>query len=200
MRCLLSIGEAARLLGVCANTLRLWEKRGKLAPFCRTMGGHRRYDQDELRALRSDGTSAGTGLTVAYARVSSHDQKDDLARQAERLRRECLIRGYGEVEVITDLGSGLNFAKRGLRRLLGLLLRRQAVRLVVTHKDRLLRFGSELVFEICRAFRIEVVVVEAVQADAMSTLAADVIELMTVFAARMHGARSHRNRRVACAQ
>lgn len=137
-----------------------------------------------------------SGKTIAYARVSSHDQKQDLERQCARLQDECDRRGYDNTEVIADLGSGLNFAKRGLRRLIGLICRRQIKRLVIMHKDRLLRFGAELVFELCRHAGIEVVIVEPVSQDSTSTLAADVIELMTVFSARMYGARSHKNRQV----
>jgi predicted site-specific integrase-resolvase len=142
-----------------------------------------------------DGTSdTPSDHTVAYARVSGHGQKPDLERQIERLKRECKDRHYTNLEVIADLGSGLNFAKRGLRRLIGLILRRQIKTLVVMHKDRLLRFGAELIFEMCRIHNIKVVVIEDATSDVMSTLAADVIELMTVFSARMHGARSHKNK------
>ena len=197
MRCLLSIGEAARAMGVCVNTIRNWDREGRLKPHCRTPGGHRRYATDSLRALRGEAAvpiDLPEGVTVAYARVSSHDQKSDLERQSDRLRRECAERGYTAVEVIEDMGSGLNFTKRGLRRLLGLIFRRQISRLVVMHKDRLLRFGAELIFEMCKVFGIEVVIVQPSPTDVMSTLAADVIELMTVFSARMYGARSHKNR------
>ena len=192
MRTLLSIGEAAAKLGVCVGTLRGWERSGKLLPRLRTVGGHRRYDEDDLPGRKK--TDCICDLTVAYARVSSHDQRADLTRQCDRLRHECAERGYANVEVISDLGSGLNFAKRGLRRLLGLICRRQIGRLVVMHKDRLLRFGSDLVFEMCGCFGIDVVVVSPSSGDAASTLAADVMELMAVFSARLHGARSHKNR------
>ena len=120
-------------------------------------------------------------VTVCYARVSSHDQKADLERQAQRLRRWCAAEGLGDVEVISDLGSGLNYRKKGLRRLLRMIALGQLGRLVVIHKDRLLRFGSELLFELCRQ------------------LSADVIELMTVFSARLYGSRSHRNRQSSAA-
>jgi predicted site-specific integrase-resolvase len=171
--------------------MRNWERQNLLRPFCRTRGGHRRYDVNDLSADKAEDAQAG-GRTIAYARVSSHDQKQDLERQCDRLRRECGQRCFGEV----DLGSGLNFGKRGLRRLIGLICRRQIKRLVVMHKDRLLRFGAELVFDLCRHSGIEVVVIEPSDKDFTATLAADVIELMTVFSARMYGARSHKNRKV----
>jgi predicted site-specific integrase-resolvase len=190
----MSIGEAATLLGVCVGTLRNWEAKNLLKPTCRTLGGHRRYDVNDLP---TDGMAKdpAAGKTIAYARVSSHDQKQDPERQSNRLQHECRERGFEDVEVIADLGSGLNFNKRGLRRLLGLICRRQIRRLVIMHKDRLLRFGAELVFDLCRHSGIEVVIVEQADTDFTATLASDVIELMTVFSARMYGARSHKNRK-----
>ena len=127
MSILLSIGEVSRLLGVCVNTIRNWEVIGKLLPTCRTLGGHRRYRLDKIQNLRGEGET-NPGLTVAYARVSSHDQSADLERQKERLLNECKQRGYDNVELIADLGSGLNFAKKGLRRLLRLIMTQQVQR------------------------------------------------------------------------
>ena len=193
----ISIGIAAVMLGVSAVTLRRWDKSGSFRPRFRTVGGHRRYDLHDIARLRGegDGKVETTDLTVCYARVSCHDQKDDLQRQADKLSAYCQAKGWSRVEVITDLGSGLNYGKRGLRRLIGLICTRRISRLVVTHKDRLLRFGSELVFELCRAFGIEVVMTEAtLNEDVNSRLVTDVIELMTVFSARLYGARSHRKK------
>lgn len=86
--------------------------------------------------------------TIAYARVSSHDQKDDLIRQVQVLELYCAKAGFN-YEVIQDLGNGMNYYKKGLTRLLNLILDGQVKRLILTHKDRLLRFGAELVFAIC---------------------------------------------------
>lgn len=94
---------------------------------------------------------------MAYARVSSHDQKDDLERQKQVLELYCARQGW-TFEVIADLGSGMNYHKKGLKKLLEAILDEQVGRLVITHKDRLLRFGAELVFAICEAKHVEVVI------------------------------------------
>ena len=91
--------------------------------------------------------------TVGYARVASHDQKHDLVRQQELLEAFCAAKGWRH-EVIADLGSGLNVRKKGLNRLLELVLHKRMRRLVLTHKDRLLRFGSELIFALCERAKI----------------------------------------------
>jgi putative resolvase len=135
-------------------------------------------------------------LTIAYARVSSHDQKEDLKRQAQLLSSYCLSHGWNH-EVIQDLGSGMNYYKKGLKRLLDLILEKKIHRLVLTHKDRLLRFGAELIFALCQARQVEVVIIN--QGDDVSfeeELAKDVLEIITVFSARLYGARSHKNKKL----
>ena len=190
---MIGIGSAAALLGVAVVTLRRWGKLGILIPHHRTPGGHRRYDDADVLALSGEMPEAPLDElpTIAYARVSGHSQKGDLERQKERLVEACGERGWPNVEVIADLGSGLNFSKKGLLRLLHLICRRGMKRLVVTHKDRLLRFGASLLFQICGWFGIDVVVLDDAAETNEERLAADVIELLTVFAARIHGRRSH---------
>jgi len=186
---LLSIGEAAAVKGVSIDTLRRWEKEGKVQSV-RTSGGHRRYDIDMLIDFKE------TRQTVAYARVSSHDQKADLERQALVLEAYCLHHGYN-FEIIKDLGSGLNYKKKGLQRLLQLIVSEQLDRLVITNKDRLLRFGSELVFSLCEYFGVEVVVLNRKEdASYEEDLAKDVLEIITVFSARLYGSRSRRNQKL----
>ena len=134
--------------------------------------------------------------TVCYARVSSHDQKADLDRQHEMLETYCAAKGW-RTEVIRDLGSGMNYRKQGLQHLLTLILRRQMRRLVLTHKDRLLRFGAELVFALCEIQGIEIVIIHTGdQPTFEEELAQDVLEIITVFSARLYGGRSKKHRKM----
>jgi predicted site-specific integrase-resolvase len=190
-----SIGRAAIMLGVSISTLRRWHAEGRLIPAFRSLGGHRRYAMDQLLALIKPDLVDTPRITLAYARVSSHDQKADLDRQANRLTRHCAAYQDGPVQVIRDLGSGLNYTKPGFRQLLKLILSRRIRRLVLIQKDRLLRFGAEIIFSLCRHCQVEVVILDQVEAGFEQTLAQDVIELMTVFSARLYGSRSHKNRR-----
>lgn len=153
---LVAISEAARILGVSITTLRRWEAEGKLIPE-HTAGNHRRYDLAKIKPelLRAANNEKHT---IAYARVSSHDQKSDLERQKQVLELYCAQHGW-KFEMITDLGSGMNYYKKGLKRLLNEILTDQIGRLIITHKDRLLRFGAELVFAICEAKNVEVVII-----------------------------------------
>jgi putative resolvase len=196
---LLSIGEAAERLDVAVGTLRRWHRQGRLAPVGRTIGGHRRYQADLLKAFLGVEPS-GTGKTVCYARVSSHDQAEQLETQAARLEKHCISAGYSNIEIVTDLGSGLNNRKKGLQRLLSDILRGRVARLVLVTKDRLLRFGSELLFRICEFFRIEVVVLDAVaDVPREQQLTEDLVEILTVFSSRLYGSPSRKNLRTVAA-
>lgn len=190
----LSINQAATLLGVSPQTLRRWEKSGKLVPTLRTRGNQRRYDPAGFFQARSSRVSQRP--TIAYARVSSHDQKEDLQRQREMLEMYCASQGWS-FEVIADLGSGMNYQKKGLKKLLEMILDGECGRLVLTHKDRLLRFGAELIFSLCEARGIEVVLIN--QGDEPTfeeELAKDVLEIITVFSSRLYGARSHKSKKL----
>jgi predicted site-specific integrase-resolvase len=188
----IKIGEAARLLGVSVQTLRRWEESGYLVPSRKSKGKTRYYDFDRLLGKEK----IEPDLTVAYARVSSHDQKDDLKRQAEVLSAYCMRQGWN-FQIIQDLGSGMNYQKKGLKTLIRLILEKKICRLVLTHKDRLLRFGAELIFALCEAKQIEILLIN--KGDEISfeeELAQDVLEIITVFSARLYGSRSKKNKKL----
>lgn len=192
-----SIGHAAKTLGVSISTLRRWDKNGRLAAE-RTPSGRRMYSIPAISSFNPlTKTHDAVDLpTIAYARVSSHDQRADLERQVKVLEMFCASHGW-KYRVIQDLGSGMNYSKRGLRELLNLISEKSIGRLVITHKDRLLRFGSELVFSMCEMANIEVVIVNSGEESSFEEeLASDVLEIITVFSARMYGARSHKNKKL----
>jgi putative resolvase len=198
MNKLLAIGQASKLLGVTIQTLRNWDKQGLLKPDELTRGGERRYKLESLRNINKNIVFNTDNLkTIAYARVSSHDQKDDLVRQVQVLELYCAKAGF-KYEVIQDLGSGMNYYKKGLTKLLNLILDGQVKRLVLTHKDRLLRFGAELVFAICEAKSVEVIIINKGDENVKfeEELAKDVLEIITVFSARLYGSRSKKNKKL----
>ena len=192
---LLSIKQAANQLGVSVSTLRRWDETGVLVAQ-RTPKGHRRYDLSKINPNLTRNKVEQQRKTIAYARVSSHEQKPDLQRQIERLKLYCSSQGWS-FEVISDLGSGMNYHKKGLKRLLDDILDNKIDRLVLTHKDRLLRFGAELVFALCEARQVEVVIIN--QGENLSfeeELAQDVLEIITVFSARLYGSHSKKNKKL----
>ena len=186
-------------LGVTPTTLREWDRKGILKPDFRTDGGDRRYSMETLQSLRVGHiVRRDTLRTIAYARVSSRDQKGDLSRQVAVLEAFCAQRGF-VYEVIQDIGSGMNYYKKGLTNLINLILEGQVGRLVLTHKDRLLRFGAELVFSICEAKGVEVIIINKGEENVRfeeEELARDVLEIITVFSARLYGSRSGKSKKM----
>ena len=188
----IKIGETAKILGVSIQTLRRWEESGYLVPDRKSKGSTRYYNIDKL----TDKKILESSLTIGYARVSSHDQKKDLERQAGALAAYYSSQGWN-FEIIQDLGSGMNYHKKGLKTLLNAILEKKMSRLVLTHKDRLLRFGAELIFALCEAKQIEIVIIN--KGDEVSfeeELAQDVLEIITVFSARLYGSRSRKNKKL----
>ena len=184
----LSIGKTAKFLSVSTVTLRRWEKSGKISSF-RTLGNHRRFQESEIIKINNK-----EKLHIGYARVSSHDQKADLIRQSDVLKNAIT---QNNKMIITDIGSGLNFKKKGLNQLIKLVISGCVSCLYLTHKERLMRFGSELFFNICSYFGTKIIILNAVENKSFeSTLAEDVIELMTVFSAKLYGKRSHKNKKI----
>lgn len=187
------IGPASKLLGVSTSTLRRWEREGKIVPE-RTVGSHRLYRLSQFKM--SSKLQARERKTIAYARVSSYDQKADLDRQKKVLEMYCAAQGW-KFELLTDLGSGMNYYKKGLKKLLNAILDGNVGRLVLTHKDRLLRFGAELVFALCEAREVEVVIINSgAEIKSEEELAKDVLEIITVFSARLYGSRSRKNQKL----
>ena len=193
----ISVGQAAQVIGVSISTLRRWEDEESFKPDFRTKGGHRRYDLSRIeQEFLNKNKSNDQRKVVAYARVSSHDQKADLTRQEQRLEKVCIENKYN-FEVISDLGSGINYNKKGLNKLINMICNRQLSKLILTHKDRLLRFGSPLLFKLCKFFGTEIGILGTEISDNFEqNLVADVIEVMTVFTASMHGKRSHKNKKL----
>lgn len=189
-----SIGKAAAEVGVHPGTLRRWERAGKIEVE-RTPTGFRRYDLAKLRGLAPH-KAPSMKSTLLYARVSSHDQKEDLVRQVALLESFAAADGW-TYEVMQDIGSGLNYHKKGLRLLIRRICSGEVGRLVLTHKDRLLRFGSEFVFSLCEHFGTEGIILNASEDPSFEEeLVSDVLEIITVFSARLYGSRSHRNKKM----
>lgn len=190
---LMSIAEACEFLGVCQDTLRRWERAGKITPL-RTEGGHRRYDSEELikfKAKKSDCKYA-----VAYCRVSTSEQKEDLQRQIDAVSNYCIARGY-QFKVISDIGSGLNYNKKGLNELIDLICSEEINRIVINYKDRLLRYGYEIIEHLCKIYGVEIEIVNLTEDKIYEEeLVEDVLSIITVFSSKLYGSRSHKAKKI----
>lgn len=135
-------------------------------------------------------------INVCYARVSSHDQKKDLEIQAKVLEKHCIDKNLKYI-TIKDLGSGLNFKKKGLNKFIEMIVSRKIDTIFLTHKDRLLRFGVDLVVKIGLLFGTKIIFLDDKKTNFDQELAKDVLEIITVFSAKLYGSRSHKNKQKA---
>lgn len=176
---------------ISRSTLRKWALEGKLS--CRQLpGGKRLYAQAEVKDLLGETQYGIKEERIIYARVSSTNQKEDLTRQISDLQRV-----YPDSRVISDIGSGLNYQRKGLQALLALVFDRAVQEVVVTHRDRLCRFGSDLIESIFKSHGVRLLVLH--QSERASNeeleLAEDLLAVVNVFVARNNGRRSANNRK-----
>ncbi len=193
----LSTGQAAKRLGVSIRTLYRWEAAGRLRPMTRLPSGQRRFSVREVDSLLRAKTGA-TERCAVYARVSSEKQAGagNLERQKERLVSAATAKGYGLACVVTEQASGLNENRRGLRRLFRLAAAGEIDVVLIEFKDRLARFGFAYLVEALQAHGVRVEVLEGpVAVDATQELVADMLAIVTCFAARLYGSRSQQFRR-----
>ncbi len=192
--------EAAQLMDVHPNTIRRWEAEGKLRCEWTPGGKERRIPESEIRRLFGS-SEKSVDAVVLYGRVSGHGQRDDLKTQVECLEAEYGPR-FGAVQTITDIGSGLNTRRRGLRKLLDMVRSRSVRAVAITYKDRLTRFGFEYLETFFRDYGVEILVLHSDEDQTPEEeLVADMVALVTSFAGRLYGRRSHKMKEiVACVQ
>ena len=188
-----SIGKAANILGVSIPTLRNWDKTGKLTPSFITSGGTRMYDLATLNLIKGKKSIVPDRYTLAYARVSTQSQKKELETQKELLTLYCSKQGY-RYKLLSDIGSDLNYTKAGLNELIELICSGQIERLVLVHKDRLLRFGSEIIFKLCNIHDVEVEIINiGDELHSIEESVKDILEIITAFSVKLYGKRSHKS-------
>lgn len=190
-----SIGKFAEKIGISVQTLRDWEKSGKLKPAYRSKGNHRYYSEEQLNDILQKRNS-NKRINVGYVRVSANHQKDDLKRQYD-LMELFLAKQGKEFKIIEDIGSGINYNKSGLKELLRLIATNQIDTIFVLHKDRLLRFGYELIEEFAKLHNTQIVIINKDEEKTdEEELVEDILNIIHVFSCKLNGKRSHINKRI----
>jgi len=172
--------EAAKILDVCPNSLRKWADNGEINCI-RTKSGQRRYDVESYIGKST------TSITICYCRVSSHKQRDDLERQIEFLRNQ-----YPNAEFVRDIGSGLNFKRKGLKTILERAMSGINITLVVAHRDRLARFGIDLIRQVIEQSGGKLVVLEETLLSPEQELIDELLNNIDALAERMPELRSYK--------
>lgn len=191
-----SIGEFSTLIGKTPQTLRDWHKKGTFLPHHITSGGTRYYSQEQLNHfLGIKSTSTQTKKVIGYCRVSSNKQKDDLERQIDNVKTYMIAKGY-QFEVITDIGSGINYNKKGLNRLIDMITNSEVEKVVVLYKDRLLRFGYELIENLCDKYGTIIEIIDNTEKSEEQELVEDLIQIVTVFSCRLQGKHANKAKKM----
>ena len=191
-----SIGEFAKEIGKTIQTLRNWDKKNILKPSHVTQGGTRYYSQEQLNhflGLKSE--KQINKKIIGYCRVSSHKQKDDLERQIENVKTYMYAKGY-QFEIITDIGSGINYNKKGLNQIIDMVTNSEVEKIVVLYKDRLIRFGYELIENLCNKFGTIIEIIDNTEKTEQQELVEDLVQIITVFSCKLQGKRANKARKL----
>ena len=148
-----SIGKFSKLIGKNQQTLRNWDKLNILKPHHITDSGYRYYSQEQVNHFFgfTNKQKEIVKKVVGYCRVSSNKQKDDLQRQIDNIKTYMTAKGYA-FDIISDIGSGINYNKKGVNQLIDMILNSEIEKIIILYKDRLLRFGYELIENLCNKF------------------------------------------------
>ncbi|KAB3537844.1 IS607 family transposase [Alkaliphilus pronyensis] len=187
-----TIHEFSKLIGRTTQTLRNWDKSGKLKPHHTGANGYRYYSNEQLKQVLNISDDKNRKV-IGYCRVYSNKQKDDLERQVESMQT-YLIGGGERFEIITDIGSGINYNKKGLKQLIQKITNNEVKKIVVLYKDRLLRFGFELVEYIAYLNNCEIEIIDSTEKTEQQELVEDLVQIITVFSCRLQGKRAKKAR------
>ena len=177
-----------QILGVTAQTLRNWDKEGKLKPSYVKSNGYRYYSEDSILSYTQERKTKKNLNVIGYARVSSKKQADDLDRQVNNLKT-YLDSKYTDYEIMTDIGSGINYTKPGLKKLIEKINRKEVDLIVVLYKDRLLRFGFELIEYFAELNNVKIEILDKIDKNQDQELVEDLVQIVTVFSCKIQGKR-----------
>jgi len=175
--------DACYILGVCRKTLQNWAKAGKI-DYILTKGGWRKYNIDSYL----DKNDINKKVKVCYCRVSTYEQKNDLETQANYLKNK-----YPTHEIIKDIGSGINFKRKGLLKIIDLAIKNKLEELIITYKDRLCRIGYEMLEYIMVTYsKTNIVIENKDEITYEQKVTEDLIEIITVYSSKLYGHRSYK--------
>jgi excisionase family DNA binding protein len=193
---LLKPREFCGIVGISYRTFKRWVSEGRIR-VVRTPTGRIRVPYSEVVEILGGKPGGGEVRAVIYARVGFSDQRSDLERQVDYLTQYCSSKGYRVVDILSDVASGLKTDRKGLLKLFDYIVNRGVDVVVVTYRDRLTRFGFEYLEYFFKQYGVRVEVAFGEESkDAYKELVEDLIEIVTSFAGKLYGMRSHKKKRL----
>ena len=183
--------DFAELLGVSVNTLQRWDREGILKSN-RTPTNRRYYTYDQYLQFKGINSKNDERQIVIYARVSTRNQKDDLHNQVAFLRQFCNAKGLIVDQCIEDYGSGLNYNRKKWNVLLEQVMEQKIKTIIITHKDRFIRFGYDWFENFCTKFNTNIIVVNNEELSPQEELVQDIVSILHLFSCRLYGLRKYK--------
>ena len=185
---LLRMNEVSEITGLAQSTLRLMHRKGELVPAKISSGGTRYYSDEQIKEYMGIET-VSKRIVIGYARVSLRKQEDDLNKQIENLKTYMFAKGYS-FEMIADIGSSVNYSRNGLTKLLERIHNGDVSKVVVLSKDRLVRFGFELLETVCKLNDCEIEIVDNTPKTNEEELVNDLVKVVNVCGSELKGEQS----------
>lgn len=186
--------EVSEQLNVTVWTLQEWDRKGKLKAFRNPKTNRRYYTDEQIMEFLGVKKQLKDAETIIYCRVSNQGQKDDLVNQTEFLRTFCNAKGEIVDEVLTDIGSGLNYNRKNFNLILDMAVQGRVKKLYISHKDRFVRFGYEWFENFLKKNACEVIVVNNETMSPQEEMIQDLISIIHVFSCRIYGLRKYKNK------
>jgi len=186
-----TINKFSKMVGKTAQTLRNWDKSGHLKPHHTSTNGYRYYSEEQINKVLKIEVCNKPKIVIGYCRVASTKQKDDLERQISNVSNYLLAQGR-PFEIISDVGSGINYNKKGLQKLIQRIESGEVEKVVIIYKDRLIRFGFELIEYIAKLNQCSIEIIDNTEKTQEQELVEDMIQIITVFACRLQGKRANK--------
>lgn len=182
--------EMAQKLGVSISTLQRWDREGVLKAYRNPK--NRRYYTEEQYLNYMGMSDDKKRKVVAYSRVSSRNQKDDLNNQFNFIKNYCNAKGIIVDDYMSDIGSGLNYKRKNWNKLLDRVMNNEIETIYITYKDRFIRFGYDWFENLCHQFDTQIVVLNDKTTSPQQELVEDLISIIHVFSCRIYGLRKYK--------
>jgi putative resolvase len=189
-----NIKQFSELINVSKQTLRNWDKEGKLIPI-KLNSGHRRYTDEHLKKFNKN-LKNKERLNIIYCRESTTQQLNSLNNQINKCKEFCITRGLSIDKVISDSLSALNYKRTGLNEILKLILENKIENLIIYYKDRLTRFGFEMFEEFSKINNFNIIIIDNSETDKSkeTEFAEDLISIIHHFSMKIYGKRSYKKK------
>jgi putative resolvase len=188
-----SIGKFAKLINKHVRTLQRWDNEGTFKPAKYTPKGRKLYSHEQYLEFTNQNLDNLTNKSnIIYCRVSSFNQKNDLTSQLKFIEEYCTNNQIHVDDVYSDIGSGLNYKRKNFIKLINEITKHKINKVIIAHKDRLVRFGFELIEEICKEYNVELIVINDEKLSPQEEMVTDLMSIIHVFSSRLYGLRNYK--------